>query len=93
MLAKAPRRLLRDVRLLKNSEGKTRNLHSIRQTYAVLELPRKSTDLNTLSQQIGNRALMIERHYSKLTATGRRMGWLDGGVLDSCKNYVLLYDN
>lgn len=27
------------------------------------------TDFRTLSRQIGNRAAMIERHYSKLTAT------------------------
>ena len=52
-----------------NSEGQTRTLYSIRHTYARLELLRNSTDIHTLSRQMGNSALMIERHYSKLTAT------------------------
>ena len=63
------RRLLRDAGLLTNSEGQTRTLYSIRHTYATLELLRNSTDIHTLSRQMGNPALMIERHYSKLTAT------------------------
>jgi len=63
------RRLLRDAGLLTNSEGHTRTLYSIRHTYATLELLRNSTDIHTLSRQTGNSALMIERHYSKLTAT------------------------
>jgi integrase len=63
------RRLLRDAGLLTNSEGQTRTLYSIRHTYATLELLRNSTDIHTLSRQMGNSALMIERHYSKLTAT------------------------
>ena len=44
-------------------------LTGIRYTYATLELLRNSTDIHTLSRQMGNSALMIERHYSKLTAT------------------------
>ena len=63
------RRLLRDAGLLTNSEGHTRTLYSIRHTYATLEPLRNSTDIHTLSRQMGNSALMIERHYSKLTAT------------------------
>ena len=34
------------------------NLHSLR-----------TVDIHTLSKQMGNSAAMIERHYSKLTAT------------------------
>ncbi len=63
------RRLMRDTGLLKNSEGQTRTLYSLRHTYATLELLKNSTDIHTLSKQMGNSAAMIERHYSKLTAT------------------------
>jgi len=69
MLAKVLRRRLRDAGLLTNSEGQTRTLYSIRHTNATLELLRNSTDIHTLSRQMGNSALMIERHYSKFTAT------------------------
>jgi hypothetical protein len=48
---------------------KAKQTASIRHTYATLELLRNSTDIHTLSRQMGNSALMIERHYSKLTAT------------------------
>ena len=34
-----------------------------------LELLRGEVDIHTLSRQMGNSAAMIERHYSKLTAT------------------------
>ena len=63
------RRLLRDCGLLKDAEGQTRTLYSLRHTYATLELLKNSTDIHTLSKQMGNSAAMIERHYSKLTAT------------------------
>ncbi len=63
------RRLMRDSELEKNSEGQTRTLYSLRHTYATLELLENSTDIHTLAKQMGNSALMIERHYSKLTAT------------------------
>ncbi len=63
------RRLMRDTGLLKNSEGQNRTLYSLRHTYATMELLRNSTDIHTLSKQMGNSAAMIERHYSKLTAT------------------------
>jgi len=36
---------------------------------ATLELIENRTDLHTLAKQMGNSAAMIERHYSKLTAT------------------------
>ena len=63
------RRLMRDSGLLKNEEGQTRTLYSIRHTYATLALLDGGTDIHTLSKQMGNSAAMIERHYSKLTAT------------------------
>ena len=63
------KRLMRDSGLLKNAEGQNRTLYSLRHTYATLELLNKKTDIHTLSKQMGNSAAMIERHYSKLTAT------------------------
>jgi integrase len=60
---------MRDTGLLQNSEGQNRTLYSLRHTYATLELLRNGTDIHTLSKQMGNSAAMIERHYSKLTAT------------------------
>jgi integrase len=63
------RRLMRDSGLEKNTEGQTRTLYSLRHTYATLEMLRGEVDIHTLSKQMGNSAAMIERHYSKLTAT------------------------
>jgi len=63
------RRLMRDCGLLKSNEGQTRTLYSLRHTYATLELIENRTDIHTLAKQMGNSALMIEKHYSKLTAT------------------------
>jgi integrase len=60
---------MRDSGLEKNTEGQTRTLYSLRHTYATLQLLNNSTDIHTLSRQMGNSAAMIERHYSKLTAT------------------------
>jgi integrase len=55
--------------MVRTSDGQNRTLYSLRHTYARLELLRNSTDIHTLSKQMGNSAAMIERHYSKLTAT------------------------
>jgi integrase len=63
------RRLMRDTGLLKDEAGQTRTLYSLRHTYATLEMLRGEVDIHTLSKQMGNSAAMIERHYSKLTAT------------------------
>jgi integrase len=63
------RRLMRDSGLEKNTEGQTRTLYSLRHTYATMEMLRGEVDIHTLSKQMGNSAAMIERHYSKLTAT------------------------
>jgi integrase len=63
------KRLMRDSGLLKDANGQSRTLYSLRHTYATLELLRASTDIHTLAKQMGNSAAVIERHYSKLTAT------------------------
>ena len=63
------KRLLKDVSLLRDTSGQVRTLYSLRHTYATLELLENSTDIHTLARQMGNSVLMIERHYSKLTAT------------------------
>ena len=55
--------------LRKDTSGQNRTLYSLRHTYATFELLRGGTDIHTLSKQMGNSAAMIERHYSKLTAT------------------------
>ena len=62
------RRLLRHAELLINSVGETRTLYSLRHTYATAELV-AGTDIHTLSKQMGTSVAMLERHYSKLTAT------------------------
>lgn len=63
------RKLMRDSGLLLDAEGQSRTLYSLRHTYATLALLEGATDIHTLSKQMGNSAAMIERHYSKLTAT------------------------
>jgi integrase len=63
------RRLMRDSRLALDTNGDNRTLYSLRHTYATLEMLRGEVDIHTLSKQMGNSAAMIERHYSKLTAT------------------------
>jgi integrase len=62
------RRLLRHAELLTNGAGETRTLYSLRHTYATMELL-AGTDIHTLAKQMGTSVLMLERHYSKLTAT------------------------
>ena len=63
------KRLLKDMGLLRDANGLVRTLYSLRHTYATLELLENRTDIHTLARQMGNSVLMIERHYSKLTAT------------------------
>ena len=63
------KRLLKDTGLLRDANGLVRTLYSLRHTYATLELLENSTDIHTLARQMGNSVLMLERHYSKLTAT------------------------
>jgi integrase len=61
--------LMRDSGLLKSATGERRSLYSLRHTYATLALLRNEVDIHTLSKQLGNSVAMIERYYSKLTAT------------------------
>jgi integrase len=61
-------KLMRESGLMYNAADEKRTLYSLRHTYATLELL-AGTDIHTLSKQMGNSAAMIERHYSKLTAT------------------------
>ena len=63
------KRLMRDSGLGLSHDGQMRTLYSLRHTYATLELLENKTDIHTLSKQMGNSAAMIDRHYSKLTAT------------------------
>jgi integrase len=62
------RRLLRHCELLENNAGDMRTLYSLRHTYATRELL-TGTDIHTLAKQMGTSVTMLERHYSKLTAT------------------------
>ncbi len=50
------------------SSGQERTLYSLRHTYATMELL-AGTDIHTLARQMGTSVAMLERHYSKLTAT------------------------
>ena len=68
-IAAMDKRLMRDSHMLKSEDGQNRTLYSLRHTYATFELLENSTDIHTLAKQMGNSAAMIERHYSKLTAT------------------------
>jgi integrase len=61
--------LMRDSGLLQDSNAQNRKLYSLRHTYATLELLMAHTDTHTLAKQMGNSAAVIERHYSKLTAS------------------------
>jgi len=62
-------RLLAAAGLAKDmSTGQQRTLYSLRHTYATTELL-ADTDIHTLARQMGTSVLMLERHYSKLTAT------------------------
>ena len=54
---------------LKDTDGRNRTLYSLWHTYATLELLGANTDIHTIAKQMGNSAAVIERHYSKLTAT------------------------
>ena len=62
------RRLLKETGLTEGTAGTARSLYSLRHSYATLELL-AGTDIHTLAKQMGTSVLMLERHYSKLTAT------------------------
>ncbi len=69
------RRLMRDSELAVDANGDNRTLYSLRHTNAMLERSRGEVEIHTLSKQMGNSAAMIERHYSKLTATMAADRW------------------
>ena len=62
------RRVLKSAGLLKDSADQVRTLYSLRHTYATQELT-AGTDIHTLARQMGTSVVMLERHYSKLTAS------------------------
>jgi integrase len=56
--------------LLKDkATGQNRTQYSLRHTYATLSLTDGGMDVHTLAKQMGTSVGMIEKHYSKLTAT------------------------
>ena len=61
------RHLMMKSGLLKNAAGQNRTLYSLRHTYATEALA-KGIDIHTLAKQMGTSVVMIEKHYSKLTA-------------------------
>lgn len=61
-------RLMEEKGLLKSTMGTNRTLYSLRHTYATNELL-AGTDIHTLAKQMGTSVLMLEKHYSKMTAT------------------------
>jgi len=61
-------RMLKETELLTDANGQHRTLYSLRHTYVTMEL-RTGTDIHTLARQMGTSVLMLERFYSKLTAT------------------------
>jgi integrase len=63
------KKLLRDMDMIYAENGQHRTLYSLRHTYATFELLNGRVDIHTLAKQMGNSAAMIEKHYSKLTAT------------------------
>jgi len=61
------RNLMMKSGLQKNAAGQNRTLYSLRHTYATEALA-KGIDIHTLAKQMGTSVVMIEKHYSKLTA-------------------------
>ena len=56
--------------LLKDkSTNQNRTLYSLRHTYATIALTDGAVDIHTLARQMGTSVGMLEKHYSKLTAT------------------------
>jgi integrase len=61
-------RFMKESQLMKSTMGTNRTLYSLRHTYATNELL-AGTDIHTLAKQMGTSVLMLEKHYSKMTAT------------------------
>lgn len=62
------RNLMTRSHLRADVSGQNRTLYSLRHTYATQALA-KGIDIHTLAKQMGTSVGMIERHYSKMTAT------------------------
>ncbi len=62
------RNLMQHSGLMLDSGRQRRTLYSLRHTYATRALA-KGVDTHTLARQMGTSVAMIERHYSKMTAT------------------------
>ena len=61
---------LREHSLLEDPRtGQNRVFYSLRHTYATFALTHDKVPIHTLAKQMGTSVLMIEKHYSKLTAT------------------------
>lgn len=56
--------LLKDI-----TTNQNRTLYSLRHTYATLAMMDSSVDIHTLAKQMGTSVTMLEKHYSKMTAT------------------------
>ena len=61
--------LMKDSGLLLSTTGAKRTMYSFRHTYATLSLVEWGMDIHTLAKQMGTSVPMLERFYSKLTAT------------------------
>jgi len=61
--------LMKDVGLSKSASGLKRSMYSFRHTYATFSLVEWGMDIHTLAKQMGTSVQMLERFYSKLTAT------------------------
>ena len=56
--------LLKDI-----TTNQNRTLYSLRHTYATLAMMDSNVDIHTLAKQMGTSVTMLEKHYSKMTAT------------------------
>lgn len=62
--------LMRASGLLKDiTTNQNRTLYSLRHTYATLAMVNNNVDIHTLAKQMGTSVTMLEKHYSKMTAT------------------------
>ena len=61
--------LMKEAGISLSSTGAKRTLYSFRHTYATFSLVEWGMDIHTLAKQMGTSVQMLERFYSKLTAT------------------------
>ena len=60
---------MKDSGLLLSATGAKRTMYSFRHTFATFSLVEWGMDIHTLAKQMGTSVQMLERFYSKLTAT------------------------